>query len=129
MKKRPKGEPRYSAAEIRDRIKEIEALRRKAVASWKADKVGANSIVIMTFEDYLNMRPLPTPPTTPGSVKRPAKPKPTKPPVDLRVKCTVCGVISPSAEDPKPCPYPTGPAEMNQAMRTYMRCTYTEPKP
>lgn len=49
-------EPRYTAKEIRERRKEIDALRRRAVASWRKDRVGAASIVIMPFEEYFEMR-------------------------------------------------------------------------
>lgn len=47
------SEPRYTKAEMRAHAKEIEVLRKEAVRSWKQDRVGNCSIVIMTFKEYL----------------------------------------------------------------------------
>jgi hypothetical protein len=47
---------------MRDRAREVEALRRRAVRSWNADRVGACALVIMTFAEYLALvTPKPTP--------------------------------------------------------------------
>lgn len=51
-------EPRYTPDELRERKREIEALRKQAVESWEADDGTAakhTALVIMTFGDYLKL--------------------------------------------------------------------------
>jgi hypothetical protein len=63
MKKSPRrkkvddGQARYTAAEMRARIKEVKQLRDAAVRSWSRDDgTKLTAIVMMTFAEYLNLK-------------------------------------------------------------------------